>query len=244
MGLTMAISIIIMVFFAVISGNVFAKGGERYFGARLCASPEYNCITIKRGDTWKKLFPDPDSRDLVRRVNRTNMRLRVGMRVAVPKDLKNLTIWDIAPFPRYIKKSGRKLILVDQDRFAWAAFDEEGELQWWGPTSSGKNYCKDVKRACITMTGMFYVFNKKGLKCESNIFPVGAGGARMPYCMFYYRGFALHGSNMVPGYRDSHGCIRLFTEDARWLNNNFVELPSKENNFQGTQLIVRELTRK
>jgi len=240
----MILGLLIILMSSTLFSGVYAKGSDRYFGARLCSSSEYKCLTIKKGDTWRKLFSDPDKRDLVKRLNRTNMRLRYGMTIAIPKEIKELTIWDIAPFPRYIKKTGKKLILVDQEQFAWGAFDEEGELQWWGPTSSGKNYCKDVKRACKTITGSFYVFNKDGRKCHSSIFPVGRGGARMPYCMFFYRGYALHGSNEVPGYRDSHGCIRLFTEDARWLNNDFIELPSKENNFQGTQIIIRELAGK
>lgn len=46
----------------------------------------------------------------------------------------------------------------------------------------------------------------------------------MPYCMFFHGGYALHGSYKVPGYDDSHGCIRLFIDDARWLNEEFVKI--------------------
>lgn len=111
----------------------------------------------------------------------------------------------------------------------------------WGPISSGKDYCSDIGRSCKIKTGIFYVFNKQDKRCKSRVFPVGRGGAKMPYCMFYYKGYALHGSHEVPGYRASHGCVRLFTRDAKWLNQNFVELSTKHNNFKGTKVIVQRL---
>ncbi len=48
----------------------------------------------------------------------------------------------------------------------------------------------------------------------------------MPYCMHFSGGYALHGSPTVPGYNASHGCVRLFTEDAKWLNQHFVDIGS------------------
>lgn len=211
------------------------------YGSILCKQPGYTCIKIKRGDTWKKLFRKREQRDIVMRVNRTNMRLRPGRLLAVPKNLKNMSIWDVSPFPRFIKPKGRTVIVVSQKKLAWGAYDTEGELQWWGPISSGKNYCPDVKRNCYTVIGSFHMFNKEDVKCESSKFPVGRGGARMPFCMFFYRGFAMHGSDEVPGYRDSHGCIRLFTKDAKWLNHKFIQLPTAKNKFKGTKVIIQEL---
>ena len=35
--------------------------------------------------------------------------------------------------------------------------------------------------------------------------------------IYFYRGWALHGSNSVPAYPASHGCVRLTRADARWL---------------------------
>ncbi|HRE32879.1 MAG TPA: L,D-transpeptidase, partial [Candidatus Berkiella sp.] len=54
-------------------------------------------------------------------------------------------------------------------------------------------------------------------------YPVGKGGAPMPYCMFFHGGYALHGSNSVPSYNASHGCVRMAPEDAQWLNEDFVQ---------------------
>jgi len=214
---------------------------KQYYGAGLCSVPGYSCIKIKRGQTWKKLWPKVESRDLIQRINRTNMRLRTGRKIAVPTNLENLTIFDISPFPIKIKKQNVKLIIIDQLKLAWGAYDTNGDLQRWGPISSGKDYCPDVGRACTTITGIYYIFNAKDSRCVSNIFPVRRGGAKMPYCMFFYRGYALHGSYEVPGYRDSHGCVRLFKRDAKWLNKEFVDLPAEENNFLGTKIVIQKL---
>jgi lipoprotein-anchoring transpeptidase ErfK/SrfK len=40
--------------------------------------------------------------------------------------------------------------------------------------------------------------------------------------MYFHNGFALHGSYEVPGYNASHGCVRIFVNDAKWLNQDFV----------------------
>ena len=64
----------------------------------------------------------------------------------------------------------------------------------------------------------------------------------MPYCMYFHKGFALHGSHDVPGRRASHGCIRMFTRDAMWLNHNFVELSNEGNQHLGTKVVVKPVT--
>ena len=36
---------------------------------------------------------------------------------------------------------------------------------------------------------------------------------------YFYRGWAIHGSNSVPAYPASHGCVRVTRTDAKWLLN-------------------------
>lgn len=213
-----------------------------YYGPGLCNTPGYSCIKTKAGDTWKKLFPNDTQMHIVQEVNRMDINIRAGATLAIPNNLANITLLDVAPFPKQIKPMDNKLIMVDQDRLAWAAYDRNGALINWGSISSGKDYCPDIHKACRTQTGEFYVFNKEGKKCKSGVFPVGEGGAIMPYCMFFYRGFALHGSLEVTGYRDSHGCVRMFIRDAMWLNEEFAEMPSAKNGYLGTKVVVQQLT--
>jgi len=210
------------------------------FSELLCQQKEYICVKIQPGEDWDSLFPEAEEQDIVRRVNRMNIALKPGMKIAVPKHLERLTIYDVAPFPRYIEGTGEKIIVASQTQLAWAAYSAEGELVWWGPLSSGSGACPDLPGQCQTPPGLFRIIRKQDIDCISTAFPQRpdgmSGGAEMPYCMHFFRGYALHGSDSVPGYRASHGCIRLFTEDARWLNEEFIELPS--NHSSGTRIVI------
>lgn len=213
---------------------------ETRFGETLCTDPDYFCMKVKAGETWNKLFPNSEEEDIVRRINRMNISLRAGMTIAVPKNLNRLTIYDVSPFPRYIESDGEKTIYVSQKKLAWGAYDEDGELLWWGPISSGTSHCVGVIGGCTTPTGSYRIIRKQDIDCISTAFPRRSdgnnGGAEMPFCMHFFRGYALHGSETVPGYRASHGCVRMFTEDARWLNEEFVDVPG--DGMRGTRVII------
>jgi hypothetical protein len=215
-------------------------GAQARFGESLCESPDFFCMKAKAGETWESLFNNEEERDIIKRVNRMNIDLRAGMTIAIPKNIDRLTIYDVSPFPRYIKSDGEKTIFVSQKELAWGAYDESGELLWWGPLSSGSGHCKGLDGTCSTPSGAFRIVRKQEIDCISTAFPVRAngenGGAEMPYCMHFFRGYALHGSDTVPGYRASHGCVRLFIEDARWLNEEFIDLPG--GGEQGTRVII------
>lgn len=209
----------------------------------LCTSSDYTCITAKSNESWESLFPNSEERDIIKRVNRMNIRLRPGMRIAVPKNIDRLSIYDVSPFPRYIESTGEKTIYVSQKDLAWGAYDAKGELIWWGPLSSGSGQCPKELGGCKTPTGSYRVIRKQDINCVSTAFPIRAdgnnGGALMPFCMHFFRGFALHGSDSVPGYRDSHGCIRMFIEDAQWLNEEFVDVPGE--GVAGTRVVIDDL---
>jgi L,D-transpeptidase ErfK/SrfK len=214
-------STLLGIFLLLFSSTVNAQS----FGAKLCKSNNetYSCYKVKHGDTWAKLFPDEDERDLVTRVNRTNNRLYSGMVIAIPKNLQDTDMLDYAPFSAQRESSGNKLILVSLEKLAFGAYDANGNLEYWGPISGGKGYCPDLGRGCHTAKGSFEIYRKLGAGCVSSKFPIGRGGAPMPYCMFFHGGFALHGSYDIPGYNASHGCVRLFVKDAKWLNQEFVQ---------------------
>jgi hypothetical protein len=208
---------IFLVLISPFSNNLFAKS----VGEKLChESPDYFCYVVARSDTWKKLFPDEEERDIIMRINRRNQ-IHAGVTLAIPKS-DSLNMLDYSPFPLQIESTGSKLIKVSLKDLAFGAYSAEGALQYWGPISSGKGYCPDVGRRCSTPPGHYSIQSKQGPGCVSTKFPVGRGGAPMPYCMFFYRGYALHGSPDLPGYHASHGCIRLLTKDAKWLNQDFT----------------------
>ncbi|MCD6039964.1 MAG: hypothetical protein K0S27_1364 [Gammaproteobacteria bacterium] len=202
-----------------------STANAKSYGSRICANDDrFTCYTVKAGESWQTLFPQADKRDLVMRINRINIQLERGMRIAIPKDIDDADMLNYAPFSRQISSPGEKIIVVSlhENQLAFGAYDAEGYLKYWGPVSGGRSYCPDLGRGCHTAVGKYSIYRKGGASCKSTKFPIGRGGAPMPYCMYFHAGFALHGSHEVPGYNASHGCVRMFVNDAQWLNENFT----------------------
>lgn len=203
--------------------NIQKTSTYQYYGKELCAYPEFRCVQIKSGVSWRALWPDPIQREMVMRLNRTNESIYSRPWIVIPKNLASISYLQLSPFPEFKNTSGKRLILVNLKLQAFAAYDQQGHLVHWGPASGGKNYCSDVKRKCTTPSGVYSIQRKKGFECISSKYPIEkGGGAKMPYCMFFNGGYGLHGSTTLPGYNASHGCVRLFVDDAKWLNQNFA----------------------
>ena len=206
--------------------SVAEPAKTRFYGAHLCGYPDFKCVSVKRGDTWKSMFPDQREREMVKRLNRTNVALYYRTWIVVPVYLDDVQYMDLSPFPHRVSATGKRHLKVDLSDHAFAAYDQDGKLVHWGPISGGKGWCPDTDSLCRTALGEHKVYRKQGAGCRSSKYPIETnGGARMPYCMHYYRGYAIHGSNL-PGYHASHGCVRLFDEDAKWLNQSFLKIGS------------------
>ena len=110
----------------------------------------------------------------------------------------------------------------------------------WGPATGGRERCPgDDGKYCYTKEGEFRVYSLGTSNCVSSKFPEPDGGAPMPYCMFFNGGQALHGSpGGVVNANASHGCVRMFVQDAEWLRYDFVEPPMDANNYRGTKVVV------
>lgn len=227
-------------FLLLLMGCLYAQKSPLYFGAGLCDVPGFHCIKVSAGQSWGSLFPDENQRDLVQRINRTYNSLWAGKIIAIPNHLSAAQFLDFAPFEQKLPLK-EKQIIVDQNKLAFGAFDEKGQLVYWGPIASGTDTCSDNhQKPCLTKTGVFRFFNKEDQRCTSGVYPLETGGgAKMFWCMFFHKGFALHGSTDIPGRRASHGCVRLFTRDAKWLNQNFVEISSEKNQQMGTLIVVK-----
>ncbi|MES2141892.1 MAG: L,D-transpeptidase [Pseudomonadota bacterium] len=218
----------LLLVFLIMNGDSFAARG--WLLQTLCDDPRLYCIVVRKGETWDSLFPDPGRRDLVMRINRMNTRIWPGMRIAIPRDPYSADSMQYTPFSPYRVPSGRKMIVYSPALNAWAAYGPAGNIIRWGPGSGGQDWCPDIGRPCHTPSGNFHVYEKRGFGCASTKFPKPDGGAPMPYCMFFKGGFAMHGSRGVPGYNASHGCVRIFVDDAEWLNKDFANM--------GTQVII------
>lgn len=134
-------------------------------------------------------------------------------------------------FPLQIPATGKKHFVFDPKIAAWAAYDAAGHRVMTGSGSGGKDICEESGKSCRTVTGTFHVYNKRGAYCKSGEYPVETeGGAKMPYCMYFFRGFTIHAAYEVPAYNASHGCVRVLPSAAKWLNEEFITI--------GTQVTV------
>lgn len=121
--------------------------------------------------------------------------------------------------------------VFNPNTLTWKAINDRGVVVRSGRGSGGKHYCPDIRRSCKTPSGVYSVISKGGAGCRSSRFPVGRGGAPMPYCMFYSRYYAIHGSYDLPHHNASHGCVRVSPSDAAWLNHHFVRI--------GTRVVIK-----
>ena len=129
------------------------------------------------------------------------------------------------------KGTGERVFVFSPRELQWAAYDEDGYRVASGKANGGKSYCPDVGRSCKTPVGVFRVLSKRGAGCTSSKYPVGKGGAPMPYCMYFHKaGYAIHGSPHISNKHGSHGCIRVTTDAAKWLHKYFIK--------PGTKVIV------
>lgn len=129
--------------------------------------------------------------------------------------------------PSQISPPGEKVVVVNPRTNQWGAYTSNGQLVRSGVASTGREYCPDIHRRCTTPVGTFRVFSLGGPGCKSTRYPVGRGGAPMPYCMYFTGNQALHGSYEVASAHLSHGCVRLHVQDAAWLRYNFVRIGTK-----------------
>lgn len=129
--------------------------------------------------------------------------------------------------PKDIKPTGRNLFVFSPKMRQWGAYNGSGELIAFGRANGGDSYCPDVGGFCHTPKGLYSVYRKGSASCISHTFPIGKGGAKMPYCMFFHNGYSIHGSPYLSLHNGSHGCIRVTVQAAQWLSANFISTGTK-----------------
>ncbi len=93
-------------------------------------------------------------------------------------------------------------------------FVQGGELQRIMPVSSGsgETYATSGGGTARSLTPVGAYTIERRIRGERN---AALGTLYDP--MYFYRGWAIHGSNSVPAYPASHGCVRVTRADAIWL---------------------------
>lgn len=137
--------------------------------------------------------------------------LGIGDTLVLP-DHSGLDFRAYAPFPRHWAgaESFDKIFVIHKTVQAWAAY-RNGNLDRWGLVSTGKD-------ASETPNGRFN-FNWKELHRVSTLSPPGQSwDMRWVFNFFDERGIHIHQYYALPtDGAASHGCVRLMTEDAKWI---------------------------
>ncbi|MEM1056555.1 MAG: L,D-transpeptidase [Bacteroidota bacterium] len=136
--------------------------------------------------------------------------LRIGDTLVVPSQL-DLDPRAYGPFP--LQYAGAedfdKLFVIHKGVQAWAAY-EDGELERWGLVNTGAIDSQ-------TPAGR-YNFNWKELDRISTLSPPGERWRmRWVFNFHHERGIHVHQYRMPIGEPASHGCVRLITQDAKWI---------------------------
>lgn len=141
---------------------------------------------------------------------------------------------DYSPrLPATFDTDGVKTVLVNPNVHAWGAYAADGHLVRAGIATSGGSRCPpdaDPGEAdCRTGIGTFRITSMGDGGCYSKKYPRPRGGGLMPYCMYFNKGQALHGSpdDIVLEDNVSHGCVRMRIPDAEWMRYNFASVGTK-----------------
>ncbi|MDF1796491.1 MAG: L,D-transpeptidase [Coxiellaceae bacterium] len=125
---------------------------------------------------------------------------------------------------------GERVFVFSPRLRQWAAYNAYGKRIGYGVANGGSNWCAELRRPCRTPGGSYRIRSKGHAGCVSSKYPLGRGGAKMPYCMFFHKGYAIHGSPHISSRNGSHGCIRVRTPAAQWLHRYFLK--------HGTKVVV------
>ena len=143
---------------------------------------------------------DASTRHAVTAFQKVEGRKRTG--TLSRKDFEALKIAE-KPTPRDMPN--KRHIEVDITRQVLFLFDANGEIEKIVPVSTGneERYFQDGKwQVARTVTGDFTVLRKiNGVRRA----PLG----NLYYPLYFYEGWAIHGSNSVPSVPASHGCVRV-----------------------------------
>lgn len=148
-----------------------------------------------------------EQRKVIYALNRMDAnRLRLNRSIVIP-DTVATDLMVYSPFPDELPllDSIPQTVLIAQRIQAFGLY-ENGKLIKWGPVSTGK-------RSTPTPNGLFYA----NYKAKRKVSTVNDSWV-LPY-YFNFMNFEGVGTHQyaLPGYPASHGCVRLYMDDAKYI---------------------------
>ncbi|MBE7641194.1 L,D-transpeptidase family protein [Salegentibacter sp. BLCTC] len=151
-------------------------------------------------------------RKLVYALNRIDEhRIKPGSKLIIPDSLvADINLYSPFPSTLSLLDSIQKTVLISQRIQAFALY-ENGDLLRWGPVSTGK-------QSTGTPSGLYY----GNYKAKRKISTIDESWVLPYYFNFMnFEGIGTH-EYTLPGYPASHGCVRMYREDAQaiyqWAN--------------------------
>ena len=219
------------------------------YANRICKGPPYGvhlstdfycvCNSKRHNYTWDKisiiLSDNKDSenyKNYLMKLNRSNKELGKNDCIIIPSYISEnvyVSFLNWSSFSKQTDTKEKKLIVFDPNENAFAIYFY-GKLLHWGPAIGGRDNCPEDGASCRTPEGEFKVIKREKFHL-SNLYPKGCPNtepcAKMPfYTKFKETGAGFHGSNDLPSFNASHGCIRLFKDDAQFIYN-FMDIGDK-----------------
>ncbi|PRX49636.1 L,D-transpeptidase [Salegentibacter salegens] len=151
-------------------------------------------------------FSDEEAR-LIYTLNRIDKhRVKPGTKLIIPDSLvSDLKVY--APFPTLLEPLDAidKTVIISKRIQAFALY-KNGNLLHWGPVSTGK-------QSTGTPAGLYY----GNYKAKRKISTIDKSWI-MPYYFNFmnFEGIGTH-EYTLPGYPASHGCVRMYQEDAKFI---------------------------
>lgn len=172
---------------------------------------EWDCITLKKGDTLEKLFAE--SWKDVARFNRIDRRHAVIQRhIKAPKNPPDIK--DFTPLPKHYKRAEgeAKFILVDLTEEFLGAY-EYGDRVFSAPVATGEKE-RETPAGEFRITAFHIDHESSKYTIEKTDIPYPMGYALRFYISRDGISFWIHGRDL-PGYPASHGCIGLYDEEMQ-----------------------------
>lgn len=167
----------------------------------------YHLVASKDTTEWLTSLKAGDTLMALMVLNRTDGWRLKHLDTLVFPDTIGQGIDMYSPFPKQVEmlKDIKKILYVSHYAQAFAVY-ENGERIKWGPVSLGRKYKP-------TPTGLFAT-NWKSKKTTSTI--NSSWILEWYFNLDNFEGIGMH-QYALPGYPASHGCVRLYRDDANWL---------------------------
>jgi lipoprotein-anchoring transpeptidase ErfK/SrfK len=169
----------------------------------------YQLVASKDTSKWLSALKPGDTLTALSVINRIDPWRLKHLDTLIFPDTIGTEIGMYAPFPNHVEafQNIHKILFVSHYAQAFAVY-ENGERIKWGPVSLGRKYNP-------TPIGLFAT-NWKSKKTTSTV--NSSWILEWYFNLDNYEGIGMH-QYALPGYPASHGCVRLYRDDANWLYN-------------------------